>query len=232
MHCQDLIDIYGKVSICSLTRDHIKMHEVVNDWTNYLIVDVEKTESGKVHINRLIANVKVYHSDSLLYDLKTDTLGRFVLKDIKRDTLIFKAKIGQYLKQEYTLFWDNVDKEQRHIFCISDSLHVIKIDSIIYSRIPYNSLKAEQDISRGDIYYLHLFPGDSFLDNGDYEHLEKLFGFKYLYGYLRYPNEYLMKAQVEYNNVVFDYLSKKCKCDFKAEYKNELKKLVINKYKK
>ncbi len=228
---QGVVDVYGKVSICKLSSGGIYLSKRMQDSSRSVVLSVSEIKSGEVYIDKLIANVKVYHFDSLLYDLKTDSTGGFELTNIKTDTLEFKVKVSKYLRQNYIVSLNNEGKEQNLNFCISDSLHHAKYDSIFFSKIPYNAAKAKEDIKNGKVYYLHLFADDSGFDNSDFEYLEKKFGFEYLYDYLRLPSQYLKRAEEDYNGVVFDYLDKKCQCDFEAEYMKELKRMFFEKMK-
>jgi tetratricopeptide (TPR) repeat protein len=104
-----------------------------------------------------------------------------------------------------------------------DSIEKLRVDSLIYERIPFNALKAKEDINNDTIRIIRLvLAGTPANTNEETTRLENRFGFFYDYEYLRLPNHHLKQKEEEYNNIVYQYLDSLFGFDTKREVYSEV----------
>ena len=97
-----------------------------------------------------------------------------------------------------------------------------KIDSIVFSKIPYDSLVAKTDIENGTVRIVSLIcSGQVEISSEEIEQIETRFGFKFYYDCLEFPYEYLVIKQKEYNTIVYMYLDSLYNIDSEAEISTE-----------
>ena len=107
-----------------------------------------------------------------------------------------------------------------------DSLHQAKLDSLIFTQIPYSIEKAKQDIQDGKIQIIDLKPGGSpYNSQEEVELIERRFGFHFIYEFLKLPTKYLARAEAEYNKVMYQYLDSINDNDCEKEIRSELARM-------
>ncbi len=107
-----------------------------------------------------------------------------------------------------------------------DSVHKAKLDSLIFSKIPYSIEKAKQDIHSGNIQIIKLTDvGSPSYSPDEIELVEQRFGFQFVYNFLKYPTNYLEQAETAYNKVMFQYLDSINNTDSKKEIWSELARM-------
>jgi tetratricopeptide (TPR) repeat protein len=93
-----------------------------------------------------------------------------------------------------------------------------KTDSIVFSKIPYDSLVAKTDIENGIVRIVNLScSGQVEISPEEIEQIESRFGFQFYYDCLELPYEYLVIKQKEYNRIVYKYLDSLYNIDSEAE---------------
>ncbi|MFB6341291.1 hypothetical protein ACE1ET_06195 [Saccharicrinis sp. FJH62] len=106
-----------------------------------------------------------------------------------------------------------------------DSITKMRIDSIMYSRFPYNEEIALKDIRKNNIRILYLYgTNDPYDDLFDTKLIEDRFGFKYHFEEFLFPETLLQKIQDRYNSVVYSYLDSIYRIDVKSEIDYEIKR--------
>lgn len=108
----------------------------------------------------------------------------------------------------FLLCWRGVAQNgQSTNYADLDSVHKAKLDSLIFSRIPYSADKAKQDITNGNIQIIELTSvGSPSYSPDEIESVEQRFGFHFAYDFLKYPTHHLEQAETEYNKVMYQYL--------------------------
>jgi len=106
-----------------------------------------------------------------------------------------------------------------------DTIGKIRINSAIYSQIPYDSSLALNDIKYGKIRIIDLICGDGINTNGEIKIIEDRLGFEFYYDCLQLPYKYLIEKQEDYNKVVYNYLDSINGLDSKQEIKDEMRRM-------
>lgn len=228
---QKSIAIYGTVDLLETPHKSLILAKHVDDSVTYIMYEESPVSCLSPKIDSLgmialVANVKIFNADSLIYETNTDKHGKFVVNDLACDTLDFIIEINEYLKQSFRVTPDSLIKDPNYVFLLSDLIYFERVEESIRQGIGYNAARALEDIKNGDIFILDLlgFENTEF-QKSDYEYLENLFGFKYLCNPLNAPIDYLFEAEEQYNTVVFEYLDSVCDCNFKRKYGKEFKKI-------
>jgi hypothetical protein len=119
------------------------------------------------------------------------------------------------------------DKNKKAIYEEIDSAQLARIDSIFFSKIPYDSLVAYEDIKQNNIKII-LGCGDPVNTNEEFKIVEKEFGFRFAYDCNNnVPHEYSDQRRNEYNNVIISYLDSLYHFDNKREISNEMLRLYF-----
>ena len=229
---QKHIDITGSIDVVQKRRDNRGLTKIIsaNNNTTYLTYIIPSqfgkiSEGDSIGTVILMANVKIFNGESLIYETTTDRNGKFEANNIICDTLDFTIEINESLKQSFKILPKSLLKNQNLTFFVSDSIYYKRVKDSILLDIGYDSNKAKEDIKKGNIYFVSLSPMPLELNKSDYEYLESLFGFKYLIDFPDAPIDFLFEAEEEYNAVVFEYLDSVCNCHFIKKYKREFKKI-------
>jgi hypothetical protein len=108
------------------------------------------------------------------------------------------------------------------------SVEQVRIDSIIFSKIPYDSVQAHHDIKSGKIKIIvDACGGDPMNTNEEVDYVENKFGFEFAYDCLQLPREHVLQRQSEYNEVVYRYLDSLNNIDCEKAIYDELFRLLI-----
>ncbi len=105
------------------------------------------------------------------------------------------------------------------------------VDSLIYTRIPFNALKAKQDLKNDTIRILRLSPkgtliGTAVSTNEEVLRIENRFGFIYDCKFFALPEEHLKLKEEEYNAVVYQYLDSIFCFDTEKEIYSEMNRML------
>ena len=99
----------------------------------------------------------------------------------------------------------------------TDSIAIAYFNNLIQ----YDSLAATQDIRESKIHILELrglgHMGESFNTNEELELVEKRFGFKFKFDFIKAPYHFVQEKQQEYNNQIYQYLDSVLRIDSKNE---------------
>ena len=217
----------GRVQICN---SNLQVKNVYDKNGHLTRRDYSFADSTKIPY--LVATIKIYNQDSLLFNIETDTLGLFSISDINYDSLYFDIRIAPYISDQYSLSYKELTMAHEHTFCLSDTTFWRIVEESQRKKVGYSSKQAQEDITNGNIYLINLTGGASSLNNNETQYLEELFGFKFIY---EEPStndwELLNEIQNEYNSVVTQYLDSTCNCNFDEEYKKEVIKLIKHRIK-
>jgi len=223
---QQSFTFFGKVMLCD-SKIIGKIYHNDKEVKNKLVYSYSDDKEATF----LIAQIHVYHHNTLVQSVETDTTGRFIINDVDFDNLDFQISINEFIKKDFNLTSIDLVQNKYFIFCLSDSIWQKKVNTTLRNKIGYSAEKAKEDIKNGNIYFLNLIPGDGGLNNTERKYLENLFGFKYIYASPEVNDyELLYEVENEYNSVMFEYLDSTCNCNFYDEYKNEAIKLIRNRH--
>lgn len=218
------LSISGQVTLCGDFKKTISI-------PGKLSYSYKKDKKNRVlnkSIDTLQATIYVYKLDSLLRTEKTNHKGQFNLTLVEKDIYRLKFQLmNRVYKDTVINLQSTVDKIK---ICLSDSgLH-----NYFLRQIPYDSVKAKNDISNDTIRIISLisksFSGCrlnllDYLSDEEKGTIEKKYGFTYEYFVFdKTSQNYLDQRQREYNDIVYKYLDRK----FSMSSKRLIDKEILN----
>ena len=106
-----------------------------------------------------------------------------------------------------------------------DSVQKARVDSFIYTQIPFDALKAKNDLHNDTIRIVSLKCSsimETPLNNNDeIEQIEQRFGFIHHTEYYKLPYSHLLNKEEEYNKIVYSYLDSIFQFDTQKEIQHE-----------
>ena len=199
--------ISGRVSLCD---DFDKSFSIKGHLT-YNQSKKRKSKRNARSVDTLRVSIEAFKNETLEENHFTDIDGKFhftldngyeyrirfsINKLIYRDTLI--SVLGNEIP--------NME------VCLSDTT----FHNFFLSKIPYDSIRAKEDIKNGTIQIVSLHGQGSgcsisildYLDEDEITEIESNLGIKFHVEFIEYrmPTKYIHQRELEYNQVVYDYL--------------------------